>query len=113
MVLLLIPVAARSEAWVLIAWMLRSRVLIPLKAWMFILVFMCCVVLCRGLCDGLITRSNVSYQVSKQIKEPPVCQAAKVLSVTIEEEVRLLVINELQIMCKESVVAKFNLIFSL
>jgi hypothetical protein len=81
---------------------------------MFILVFMCCVVLCRGLCDELITRSNESYQVSKQVKEPPACQAAKVLSVTIEvEEVRLLVINELQIMCKESVVAKFNLIFSL
>jgi hypothetical protein len=39
------PVAARSEA--LIAWTLRSWVRIPVKTWMFVLVFLCCVVLCR------------------------------------------------------------------
>jgi hypothetical protein len=42
-----VPVTARTEAKVLIAWTLRSWVLIPLKAWVFVLVFLCCVVLCR------------------------------------------------------------------
>jgi hypothetical protein len=42
-----VTVAVRSEAWVLAGWLLGSWVLIPLKAWMFIRVFLCCVVLCR------------------------------------------------------------------
>jgi hypothetical protein len=44
------------------AWLLGSRVRMPLGAWMFV----CCVVLCRqrGLCDGLITRPEESYRVS-------------------------------------------------
>jgi hypothetical protein len=29
----------------------------------------------RGLCDGLITRPKVSYQVSKYITKPPDCRA--------------------------------------
>jgi hypothetical protein len=42
-----VTVAVRSEAWVLAGWLLGSWVRIPLKAWMFILVFLCCVVLCK------------------------------------------------------------------
>jgi hypothetical protein len=46
-------VAVRCEA----GWLLGSWVRIPLKAWMFVRVFLCCVVLCRYRpCDGLITR---------------------------------------------------------
>jgi Flp pilus assembly protein TadB len=41
-----VTVAVRSEAWVLAAWLLRSWVRIPLWAWMFVLVLLCCVVLC-------------------------------------------------------------------
>jgi hypothetical protein len=41
-----ITVTSRSEAWALIGRTLGSWVLIPLKAWMFVLDFMCCVVLC-------------------------------------------------------------------
>jgi hypothetical protein len=44
---LLVTVAVRSEAWVLVGWLLGSWVRIPLKAWMFVRVFLCCVVLCR------------------------------------------------------------------
>jgi hypothetical protein len=59
-----IPVAARSEA----IWLLGSQVRIPLGAWMCVsvmsLVFICCVVLCRGLCDGLITRPEECYRAS-------------------------------------------------
>jgi hypothetical protein len=52
-----VTVAVRSEAWVLAGWLLGSWVRIPLKAWMFVRVFLCCVVLCRQRpCDGLITR---------------------------------------------------------
>jgi hypothetical protein len=39
--------AARARAWALAGWIRRSRVRIPQKAWMFVLVFLCCVVLCR------------------------------------------------------------------
>jgi hypothetical protein len=50
-------VAARSRAWVSVAWILGSWVWIPLKAWMFVLIFLCCVVLCRQRpCVELITR---------------------------------------------------------
>jgi hypothetical protein len=52
-----VTVAVRSEAWVLSGWLLGSWIRIPLKAWMFVRVFLCCVVLCRlRPCDGLITR---------------------------------------------------------
>jgi phage gp36-like protein len=63
------PSGARSEAYAVIASMLRSWVRIPFKACMFVLVFLCCVVLScvgRGLCDLLSTRPNESYRVSKQ-----------------------------------------------
>jgi hypothetical protein len=43
----LVQLAARSEAKELIAWTLRPWVRITLKTWMFVLVFLCCVVLCR------------------------------------------------------------------
>jgi hypothetical protein len=42
-----VTVAVRSEAWVLVVWLLGSWDRIPLKAWMFVRVFLCCVVLCR------------------------------------------------------------------
>jgi hypothetical protein len=42
-----VTVAVRSEAWVLAGWLLGSWVRIPLKAWIFVRVFLCCVVLCR------------------------------------------------------------------
>jgi hypothetical protein len=41
-----VTVAMRSEAWVLAGWLLGSWVRIPLKAWMFVRVLLCCVVLC-------------------------------------------------------------------
>jgi hypothetical protein len=54
-----VTVAVRSEAWFLAGWLLGSWVRIPLKAWMFFRVFLCCVVLCRYRpCDGLITRPS-------------------------------------------------------
>jgi hypothetical protein len=40
------------------AWLLGSRVRIPLRAWMFVSCFPC---VYRGLCDGLITRPEESY----------------------------------------------------
>jgi hypothetical protein len=42
-----VTVAVLSEAWVLAGWLLGSWLRIPLKAWMFVLVFLCRVVLCR------------------------------------------------------------------
>jgi hypothetical protein len=42
-----VTVAVRSEASVLAGWLLGSWVRIPLKTWMFVRVFLCCVVLCR------------------------------------------------------------------
>jgi hypothetical protein len=52
-----VTVAVWSEAWVLAGWLLGSGVRIPLKAWMFVRIFLCCVVLCTYRpCDGLITR---------------------------------------------------------
>jgi hypothetical protein len=42
-----VTVAVRSEAWILAGWLLGSWVRVPLKAWMFVRVFLCCVVLCR------------------------------------------------------------------
>jgi hypothetical protein len=48
------PCGLRRGPWSLIHW---SRVRIPIRAWMFVLVFLCFVVLCRQRpCDGLITR---------------------------------------------------------
>jgi hypothetical protein len=47
-----------------VAWLLGSRVRIPLGAWMFVsclYVVLSCVG--RGLCDGLITRPEESYRV--------------------------------------------------
>jgi hypothetical protein len=43
----LVTVAVRSEAWVLAGWLLGSWVRFQLQAWMFVRVFLCCVVLCR------------------------------------------------------------------
>jgi hypothetical protein len=43
----LLPVTTPSEAKALLAWILRSLVRIPFKAWLFVLVFLCCDVLCR------------------------------------------------------------------
>jgi hypothetical protein len=42
-----VTVAVWSEAWVLAGWLLGSWVRIPLKVWMFVRVFLCCVVLRR------------------------------------------------------------------
>jgi hypothetical protein len=42
-----VTVVVRSEAWVLAGWLLGSWVRVPLKAWMFVRVFLCCVILCR------------------------------------------------------------------
>jgi hypothetical protein len=42
-----VTVAARSKVQVLAAWLLGSWVRIPLEPWMFVFVFLCCVVLCR------------------------------------------------------------------
>jgi hypothetical protein len=42
-----VTVAVRSETWVLAGWLLGSWVRIALEAWMFVRVFLCCVVLCR------------------------------------------------------------------
>jgi len=44
-----ITVPARPKAWGLAAWTLRSWVRIPLKAWMFVPVFLCCAVLWRQM----------------------------------------------------------------
>lgn len=33
----------------------------------------------EALCEGLIPRPKQSYQMSKQLKKPPICEAAKVL----------------------------------
>jgi hypothetical protein len=52
-----VPVAARSKAWVLLAWILGPRLLIPLKAWIFVLC--CTVVRWHGPCDGLIPLQGV------------------------------------------------------
>jgi hypothetical protein len=54
-----VPETARSKAKALIAWTLRPWVRIPLKALVFVLVFLFCVVLScvgRDLCDGFIAR---------------------------------------------------------
>ena len=40
--------------------LLRSWVRIPPGAWMFVCCE-CCVLSCRGLCDGVITRPEESY----------------------------------------------------
>jgi hypothetical protein len=42
-----VPVAARSNAFVLAAWLVGSWVRIPLGAWMFVFVFLFYVNLCR------------------------------------------------------------------
>jgi hypothetical protein len=48
-----------------VARLLGSQVRIPLGAWMSVsCVYMLCCPVCRGLCDGLITRPEESYRVS-------------------------------------------------
>jgi hypothetical protein len=54
---MLVPVAVRSEAQLVISWTLRFCVRILLMAWMFALVFLCCVVLCR---QRLVRRADHS-----------------------------------------------------
>jgi hypothetical protein len=52
--------------WPTAAWLLGSRVRIPLGHGCLSLVFICFVVSCvgRGICDGLITRPEESYRLS-------------------------------------------------
>jgi hypothetical protein len=45
------PVAPRSQAQALIAWTLRSWVRLPLKAWMFVLVYLVSSFTCRPIID--------------------------------------------------------------
>jgi hypothetical protein len=47
------------------AWLLGTQIRIPLRAWMFVL-YLYVVLFCvgRGLCDGLITRPEMSYCLS-------------------------------------------------
>jgi hypothetical protein len=58
----------RSEAKALIAWTMTSWARIPLKAWIFVLVFVCTVV----LCIGLIIHPEESCRVCEQITKPHV-----------------------------------------
>jgi len=53
------PVAERSKAW---ACLLRLRVRIPPGAWMYVSCE-CCVLSGRGLCEGLIPRTEESYRL--------------------------------------------------
>jgi hypothetical protein len=53
-----VPVVARSKA----ARLLELWVRIPPEAWMSVCCE-CCVLLCRGLCVGLITRPEESYRM--------------------------------------------------
>ena len=46
--------------------LLRSWVRIPPKAWMFVCCE-CCVLSGRGLCDGLIMRSEESYRLWRAV----------------------------------------------
>lgn len=56
---LLITLTAQSRSWVLAAWLLGSRVRIPLKSWMFYPVCLCCDVRYRQrTCEGLITHAE-------------------------------------------------------
>jgi hypothetical protein len=65
LIILLIFGASHSGRAVLAGWLLGSWVRNPLKAWMFVRVFLCCVVLCRQRpCDGLITPKE-SYHMSE------------------------------------------------
>jgi hypothetical protein len=56
------------------AWLLGSRVRIPMRAWMFVSCVWYVVLSCvgRGLCDGLVTRPEESYLISQLyvIKKP-------------------------------------------
>ena len=57
-----VPVAARSRAQSLAARLLRLWVQIPPGVWIFVCCE-CCVLSGRGLCDGLIIRSEESYRM--------------------------------------------------
>jgi hypothetical protein len=82
---ILVPVAAQSEA---LGWSLErlnrgfeSRLRHGCLSSSFCVMLSC---VGRGFCDGLIIRPKESYQVSKQIKKPRVCEASKVHARTIE-----------------------------
>jgi hypothetical protein len=71
------------------AWLLGSRVRIPLRSWMFVscvYVLLSCVG--RGLCDGLITRPEESYRVSDCVIKKPQKRGDQcpILAVAPEEE---------------------------
>jgi hypothetical protein len=72
-----VPVATRSEAYALIVWRWARWFESRLR-------HACLSSFCidRGLCDGLITRPYES--LNNKIKKPLVCEAAKVLSRTVE-----------------------------
>jgi hypothetical protein len=52
----------RRGSWA--AWLLESRVRIPLREWMLVSVYMLLSCVCRDLCNRLITRPDESYRVS-------------------------------------------------
>jgi hypothetical protein len=57
-----IPVAARSKGWVCGRWVAGTAGSNPAGAWMSVSCE-CCVLSGRGLCVGLISRSEESYRV--------------------------------------------------
>jgi hypothetical protein len=61
-----VTVAVRSEAWVLTGWLLGSWVRIPLKAWMFVRVFLCWKLSCVGI--GLATGWSLVQGVLSYVK---------------------------------------------
>jgi hypothetical protein len=63
------------------AWLLGSRVRIPLGVWMFVL-YLYVVLSCvgRDLCDGLITRPGESYRVCNCVIKKPQYAVEKNLS---------------------------------
>jgi hypothetical protein len=54
-----------------VAWLLGSRVRIPLGTWMFVSCVYMLSCVGRGPCDWLITRPKKSYRVSNEITKPP------------------------------------------
>jgi hypothetical protein len=62
MLLLPIPVAVRSKAWVFARSLTRIVGSIPPGTWMSVSCE-CCVLSGRGLCDGLVTRPEESYRL--------------------------------------------------
>jgi hypothetical protein len=73
-----VPVAARSKAQILAAWLVGSRVRIRLGhgCWSLCLyVVLICVG--RGLCDRLIRRPKESYPMANKIQKPPPKKASE------------------------------------